>query len=73
MNTSKHAELRSNQRGITNDVISIIGDIGRIAYAPGGAMKIYFGHKEYDKAIHKIKNVMKLLERARGGNSHNCR
>lgn len=53
MNTTKHAELRSNQRGITNDVISIIGDLGRIAYAPGGAIKIYFGHKEYDRAIQR--------------------
>jgi hypothetical protein len=67
MNMTKHAESRSNQRGITYDVLSIIGDLGRITYAPGGAMKIYFGHKEYDRAIHKIKNVMKLLERARGG------
>ena len=67
MEISKHAEIRSKQRGITNDVLSIIGNLGRTAHAPGGAMKIFFGNKEYEKAMSEIKNIMNLLERARGG------
>jgi len=67
MNMTKHAESRCKQRGINKDALAIIENFGRAAYAPGGALKIHFGNKEFSKAIRELKNLMKRLERARGG------
>lgn len=64
MNTTKHALLRCKHRGIRGDILGIIENFGRTAYAPGGATKIFFGNKEYEQAIREIKKTIKLLERA---------
>ena len=67
MNLTKHATIRSKQRGITNDVLAVIKNLGRTDYTPGGAMKIFLGNKEYARAVYELKKIMKLLDRAKGG------
>jgi hypothetical protein len=67
MNMTKHATTRSQQRSITNDVLNVIQQFGRMDYAPGGAIKISLGKKEYATAVYEIKKFMKLLDRAKGG------
>lgn len=67
MELTAHAQIRQQQRGISDSVFDIISNNGRVSYAPGGAMKIFFGKKEYTTAVHEIKKMLKLLDRAKGG------
>lgn len=67
MKMSKHAEIRSQQRALPQDVLEIVMKHGRILNAPGGAYKLFFGNKECALAISELKKMMKVLERAKGG------
>lgn len=66
LNVTKHAETRCQQRGFSKDIVQIIMDHGRFKPAPGGAHKLFFGNKEYSKAINELKKKIKVLEKARG-------
>lgn len=63
---SKHAEIRSQQRGISHDVLEVVMKYGRSTNVSGGASKLFFGNKEYSSVISKLKKIMKTLERAKG-------
>lgn len=67
MKHSKHSEDRMRQRGFTTFSIDMIMRYGRIENAPGGVTKVYFGNKEYQKAVGEFKNVIQKLEKAKGG------
>jgi hypothetical protein len=67
MQYTEHALARKQQRNISDTVIDIILNNGRITHAPGGAMKIFFGKKESREAIMELKKTIKLIERANGG------
>jgi len=67
MEYTEHALARKAQRNFSDDVIDIILSNGRTAYAPGGAIKVFFGKKESCKLIAELKNAIKLIERANGG------
>lgn len=64
---TKHAEKRIQQRGISQETLRIIMDHGRINNESGGVYKLFFGNKEYSNAINRLKQLIKSLERARGG------
>lgn len=66
MKLSKHAEIRSRQRGFSSLYISLIEEFGRTMDAPGGAKKIFFGKKEYDAACHELKKLLQLLDKVNG-------
>jgi hypothetical protein len=46
--------------------ISLIEHFGRTEKVAGGAMKIYFGKKEYEMAQHELKKLLQLLDKANG-------
>ncbi len=64
---TKHAQKRIQQRGISQETLRIIMDHGRIGNASNGVYKLFFGNKEYSNAINRLKQLIKSLERARGG------
>ena len=64
---SEHANKRQQQRNITDMMLEVIEGNGRVEYTPGGALKVFFGNKEYKQTISELKRIIKLVERARGG------
>lgn len=67
MKMTDHAKVRQNQRGMSNLVIDIIEQYGRCEKAAGGAIKIYFGNREYQNIVHEIKQFLQKLDKAKGG------
>ena len=67
MNMTDHAKVRQKQRGISNMALNIIEQNGRCEKAPGGALKIFFGFKEYQRTIEDLKKTIQLLDKVKGG------
>ena len=67
MEVTKHAKERQQQRGLSDFSLKIIEQNGRWEKAPGGATKLFFGRKEYQKAIGEFKKIIHLFEKAKGG------
>lgn len=67
MKMSQHAKTRKKQRGFSNFVLNMILEHGRCETARGGAMKIYFGNKEYQSIIAELKKAIQALDKAKGG------
>ena len=65
MKKTYHSEMRMQQHGLTNSVLDIVLNNGRQDEAPGGAVRIFFGKKEYSEEMNRIKEYQKLLERAK--------
>jgi hypothetical protein len=63
---SKHADLRIRQRGFSTESIELIWNYGRETFAPGGAVKYFFGKKESKFALDKMKERVQFIERAKG-------
>lgn len=68
MNLTKHAQKRVNQRGFSGLVLDIVLKHGIRKYAPGGAIKIFFGKKEYQKVVGELKRAIQLMDKAKGNN-----
>lgn len=66
MKLTNHAQVRSKQRGFSSLYISLIEQFGRTEKAAGGAMKIFFGKKEYEMARLELKKLLQLLDKANG-------
>jgi len=47
MIVSNHAEIRKRQRGFSRFSLDMIQKFGRSVKVPGGAIKVFFGKKEY--------------------------
>ena len=62
---TRHAEIRSQQRGFSRDILQIIIEHGRNTKTQGDVCKLFFGKKEYSDAISELKKMMKILERAK--------
>lgn len=67
MNMTDHAKVRQKQRGISNIALNIIEQNGRYEKAPGGALKIFFGFKEYQRTIEDLKRTIQMLDKVKGG------
>jgi len=67
MKVSYHAHRRMRQRGFSNPSFEIIQKHGRTEYAPGGAIKIFFGKKERQLIVTDLKKTIQLLDKAQGG------
>jgi hypothetical protein len=67
MNKTNHLVKRQCQRGIPNDLLDIIEKNGRYLRAPGGAIKIHLGNREYQNIVHETKRFLQVLDKARGG------
>jgi len=62
-----HAKGRQKQSGISNIALNIIEQNGRCEKAPGGALKIFFGFKEYQRTIEDLKRTIQMLDKVKGG------
>ena len=67
MKLTKHAEKRARQRGFSDLSLDIIRGCGRAEKAPGGAIRMFFGNKEYQHAVSEFKRAIQLLDKAKGG------
>ncbi|PKN67839.1 MAG: hypothetical protein CVU57_01090 [Deltaproteobacteria bacterium HGW-Deltaproteobacteria-15] len=67
MGFSRHARRRGRQRGFSEETMDVIRRCGRVEKAPGGALRVFFGVKEYQRAVSEFKQAIHLLGRAKGG------
>ena len=67
MKLTEHARKRARQRGFSKISLNIIRECGRTERAPGGAVRIFFGKKEYQKALIEFKRAIQTLDKAKGG------
>jgi len=68
MIVSNHAEIRKRQRGFSRFSLDMIQKFGRSVKVPGGAIKVFFGKKEYQHTVQEFKKAIQLLDKAKGGN-----
>jgi hypothetical protein len=59
--------MRQSQRGISDYLINVIEENGEYFNAPGGAIKIRFGKREYQNAVQELKRIQQILDKAKGG------
>ncbi len=72
---TKHAETRRQQRGFSFQTMEIIQRYGRCEIVSGGAIRFFFGKKEFDRAVLDLKGrapgagrrSIQMLDRAKGG------
>ena len=77
---TRHAETRKQQRGFLYQTLDIIQRYGRCEIVPGGAIRFFFGKKEYERAVQDLKGraaligrrkscrrSIQMLDRAKGG------
>jgi len=67
MRISRHARVRSQQRGMSEFAIQMILQHGKISFAPGGTRKIFLGNKEHSKIVGELKKTIQELDHAKGG------
>ena len=65
---SNHAQSRKRQRGFSSFSLDIIQQFGRSERVSGGAVKVFFGKKEYQNTVQEFKKAIQLLDKAKGGN-----
>ncbi len=63
MNTSKHAEARSQQRGIPKADIDLILAIGTGRYKPSGAIEYTITKKAKNQIISRLKRWIDKIDR----------
>ena len=68
MKITRHAKKRISQRGFSNFTLDIIQKYGYCRKAPGGAVKIFFGNREYQRVIEELKRAIQLMDKAKNGN-----
>jgi hypothetical protein len=61
-----HAKKRMRQRGFSGHAIDMIVNYGRYEPAPGGALKIFLGNKNYQELVSMLKRDVQLLDRSVG-------
>jgi hypothetical protein len=66
MELSKHAVDRIRQRGISMTALDVIWKYGRESFAPGGAVKYFFGRNEYQYALNDHEERVDILDRVKG-------
>jgi len=67
MRLTKHATKRKKQRGFSSFSLQMIQKYGRCESAPGGATKVHFGKREYQRTVYEFKRAIQLLDKVKGG------
>ena len=65
MMTSKHAKIRSKQRGISEGLLGVIEAYGRCERAPGGVTQIFFGQREHQRLVTDLKRLIQHIDKIR--------
>lgn len=63
METSNHAEIRSQQRGISQDQIDFILSFGKKCRKPGGAWEYKLRRKDKSKILSELKKQIHLVDK----------
>ena len=63
MDLTKHANIRSRQRGFSEQMLEIILRCGREQLVKGGAVKISLGRKESQQIIREAKKLIQLVDK----------
>jgi len=63
LNMTKHAEIRSQQRGFPKDEIDLILEFGKKKNRPGGAVEFGINKKDKNKIIQKLKRLINKLDK----------
>jgi hypothetical protein len=58
---SNHAQARFQQRGFDGECLDLISGLGKLEYAPGGAMRLIIPMKEAKRIANEIRNRSKRL------------
>ena len=66
MKLTRHARVRCGQRGIPSGIVDLLTDIGEVASAPGGVLRLTIPKREKARLIHELKNAIHMIERASG-------
>ena len=63
MEITNHAEIRSQQRGISQDQIDFILSFGKKYRRPGGALEYKLRRRDKSKIISELKKQIHLVEK----------
>jgi hypothetical protein len=63
MNITKHARVRSQQRGISEEIIMLLLLLGEPRGKPGNAMEYRIGKKLKGDIVGKLKKLIQLLDK----------
>lgn len=64
MNITNHAKLKSQQRGIPEDIFSLILQFGIASQKPGNAWEVKLGKKGKKRAEKHLKYLLQYLDKA---------
>ncbi|MBC2702951.1 hypothetical protein [Desulfobacula sp.] len=64
MNITKHAIIRCQQRGISEDIIDLIFQLGKPTSRPGGAIEYKINKKDKLKLQAQLKKLANRLDKA---------
>jgi len=67
MQKTRHAKWRQKQRGMSEFILKLIECYGRYEAAPGGAVRVFLGDREYQTIVGEIKWQIQQLDKARRG------
>ena len=62
---TEHARIRGRQRGFSKQVIDIILKNGKKLNAPGEAMKLFIGKREYQAVVSELKRAIQAMDKAK--------
>ena len=62
MRTTKHCDIRMQQRGISNLEIELIGLFGKQSFIGGSVCEISISKKEKQKLIRRLRKIVENLE-----------
>ena len=63
MDISKHATIRSQQRGIPKDDIDLIMEFGKPQCKPGGAIEYSVNKKDMNRMFIQLKHLINHLDK----------
>jgi len=63
MHLSKHAAIRSQQRGIPKDYIEMIMEYGTATRKPGNAVEYKVHRKSRDRVVSHLKHLITLVDK----------
>lgn len=64
MKKTKHAEIRSQQRGVSQEQIDLILSFGKKTRRPGGGWEYRIKKKQKTTAISELKRRIRLIEKS---------
>jgi hypothetical protein len=64
MALTRHAAVRMQQRGVSEEVLDLVLQFGREEPRPGGAWEISMRKRDVASMVGRLKNMIHLIEKA---------